>query len=173
MICNSRDCSRPVNRFVKRRILGGCIRWLTHLSGILGEILPIFITKARLYLESFQVTQLSIVTESEYQEVVEFLCLWCPLALDDTSTGPGSLGQVMGVLLFLGTAVRIKTSTLSFSIAIDGNTDLRCSNDLATFKLQRGAARSAKNRSVVIVLWCGRNLKTRCEVDVGGDRRIR
>ena len=118
----------------------------TDLSSVLQEILPVLRRDATALLQGLQVGKLAILAERQDKQIVELLRLGRPLALDDTSTSPSCLPNVMRVLLLLRAArtedtrsvgTRRGTEDMAAAASVSMSaTHLNCSKDFATERLQ-------------------------------------
>ena len=119
------------------------------------QILPILVGSTGFALECVEISELPVFAERQDQQVVQALSLGRPLALDDASPGPRRLTDVVRVLFLLRTALGRRYQTRE--VRRDRlRAYVSCPKDFATSKLQKGALRSARNRSwasVVLVMF--------------------
>lgn len=154
MIYNSLGCSGPEFGV---RSEGQTTGLDSHLARVLQKVLPFCITHTRLFLEDFEVSKLPVFAKDQGDHVVEALCLFSPLPLDNPGTGPSSFGHVVRVLFLLratGNEIR-KQQTYGKHRLGDGNVSiyLRRPKGFAMLRLHKGAARSAKKRSRATVMF--------------------
>lgn len=87
------------------------MRVITDLTGVLEYVLPFVSSDTGLLFKSGQVTQFSFLTEYKDQEVVKPQCKRRPLPLNNASTSPRSLTDIMGVFLFLSAVTYVSSDS--------------------------------------------------------------
>ena len=101
MIYSSPGCLGPEFRV---RFEGQTAGLGSHLARVLQKVLPFLITHTRLCLEGFEVSELPVLAKDQDDHVVEALCMFGPLPLDNPGTSPSSLGHAMRVFFLLRAA---------------------------------------------------------------------